>query len=309
MYDLIVIGGGPAGMTAALYAKRANKQVVLLEREFCGGQITKAREVENYPGIAHINGMDLAESMQAQLRELQVEVRLTEAKALSACSDGYTVETDSGSVTARAVILATGLRHNMLSVPGEKEYVGRGVSFCAVCDGAFFRNREVAVVGGGNTALQDALYLSELCKKVYLIHRRASFRAERQLLLRAEATENIIFLTDTEVREIGGAQSVQYLILEHTVTGEREQLPINGIFEAIGQIPQNRAFSESVPLDADGYFCAGEDCKTDRKGIFVAGDCRKKEVRQLTTAVADGTVAALSALSYLDSFESEIRQK
>lgn len=301
MYDLIIVGGGPAGMTAALYAKRAGKNVLLLEGEFCGGQITKSRGVENYPGLPNVNGMDLAEAMLSQIRELKVEVRSALADGLRPIDGGYEVVMGKTSETARAVILATGLRHRTLDVKGEQEYIGRGVSFCAVCDGAFFRKKEVAVVGGGNTAVQDALYLSELCSKVYLIHRREGFRAEEKLLSRARATENIVFLTNTVVREIHGEMILQSLTVENTKSGELEKIAVSGLFEAVGQIPQNAAFADVVALDEDGYFLAGEDCKTNLAGVFAAGDCRRKVVRQLTTATADGTVAALAALAYLDS--------
>ena len=301
MYDLIIVGGGPAGMTAALYAKRANKNVLLIEGEFCGGQITKSRGVENYPGIPNVNGMDLAMAMQEQINELKVEVRSALVDGMRPIEGGYEVLMGKNSEAARAVIIATGLRHRTLGVPGEQDYIGRGVSFCAVCDGAFFRKKEVAVVGGGNTAVQDALYLSELCSKVYLIHRREGFRAEERLLLRAKETENIVFLTNTVVKEIHGEMILGGLTLENTKSGEVTTLSVSGLFEAVGQIPQNAAFADILALDEDGYFLAGEDCKTNLDGVFAAGDCRRKAVRQLTTATADGTVAALAALSYLDA--------
>ncbi|MBQ9132137.1 MAG: FAD-dependent oxidoreductase, partial [Clostridia bacterium] len=200
----------------------------------------------------------------------------------------------------RAVIVSTGLKHRRLGVAGEEKYIGRGVSFCAVCDGAFFRRRTVAVVGGGNTALQDALFLSELCEKVYLIHRREGFRAEEALLSKARQVENLEFLTNTTVSEIRGEVAIRGLLLKSTVTGEERELEVSGLFEAVGLEPQNRFLQGFVALDADGYVAAGEDCKTNVEGLFAAGDCRSKQVRQLTTATADGTVAALAALEYLD---------
>ncbi len=300
MYDLIIVGGGPAGMTAALYALRAEKRVLLLEGEVCGGQITKSRGVENYPGITEINGMDLADAMLSQIRALGVELRSARATGLRVADGGYEVLIGDTSERARAVILATGLQHRSLGVVGEADLIGRGVSFCAVCDGAFFRRKEVAVVGGGNTAVQDALYLSEICSRVYLIHRRDGFRAEESLLARARETENIEFITNTVVREIRGEMRLQGLLLENVQTGKTRELEVSGLFEAVGQIPQNAAFSDVVSLDGDGYLSAGEDCKTALPGVFVAGDCRSKTVRQLTTAVSDGTVASLAALAYLD---------
>ncbi len=301
MYDLIVVGGGPAGMTAALYAARANKSVLLIEGECCGGQITKSRGVENYPGLPNVNGMDLADAMLGQIRELNVEIRSAMADRLTAVDGGYEVRMGKAAECARAVILATGLRHRTLGVPGEQDFIGRGVSFCAVCDGAFFRNRDVTVVGGGNTAVQDALYLAELCSKVYLIHRREGFRAEEKLLARAKEHEKIVFLTDTVIEEICGEMTVQSLAVKNIKSGEKHSLAVSGLFEAVGQIPQNAAFADLLALDEDGYFAAGEDCRTSLAGVFVAGDCRQKSVRQLTTATSDGTVAALAALAYLDA--------
>lgn len=299
-YDLIIVGAGPAGMTAALYAARAGKRVLLLEGEGYGGQITKSRAVENYPGIPAVNGMDLADAMMAQIKELGVELRYSAATDLRATDGGYEVWMGAQSECARAVILATGLRHRKLGIPGEEEYIGKGVSFCAVCDGAFFRRREVAVVGGGNTAVQDALYLSEICSKVYLIHRREQFRAEEHLLVRARATDNIEFITNTVVSEIKGEMLLDSVILTNRQTGEKRELALSGLFEAVGHIPQNAAFGDAVALDESGYLAAGEDCRTNLPGVFAAGDCRQKEVRQLTTATADGTVAALAALAYLE---------
>ncbi|MBE6628822.1 MAG: thioredoxin-disulfide reductase [Ruminococcaceae bacterium] len=299
-YDLIIIGAGPAGMTAALYALRAEKSVLLLDSAGYGGQITLSDCVENYPGIANVNGYDLAEGMMAQLRALNVKLENANVTGVEPDGDGYRVLTASDSYEARAVILATGVTHRKLGVPGEEKFLGRGVSFCAVCDGGFFRKKEVAVIGGGNTAVQDALYLAEFCQRVYLIHRREGFRAEERLLEKARNHPNIEFLTNTVVLEMRGEMRLASLLLKNTATDEEHELAVAGAFEAIGSIPQNAAFDQLVPVDGEGYFAVGDDCVTSQKGIFVAGDCRAKKVRQLTTATADGTVAALAAIDYLD---------
>ena len=299
-YDLIIVGAGPAGMTAALYALRAEKSVLLLDPKGYGGQITLSACVENYPGAANINGFDLAEAMMSQVRDLGGKPEPLAVTAVRKRSFGYEVQTDSTLYEARAVILATGVTHRKLGVEGEEQFVGKGVSFCAVCDGAFFRKKEVAVIGGGNTAVQDALYLAELCSKVYLIHRREGFRAEERLLAKAKENANIEILTDTVVTKMQGELRISALHLKNLKSREEKLLPIQGVFEAIGSIPQNEAFKELLKLDADGYFESNEDCTTALAGLFVAGDCRAKKIRQLTTATADGTVAALAAISYLD---------
>ena len=299
-YDLIIVGAGPAGMTAALYALRAEKSVLLLDGAGYGGQITLSDCVENYPGIANVNGYDLAEGMMAQLRPLGVQLENANVTGLEKMDGGYRVLTAAEAYEARAVLLATGVTHRKLGVVGEEKFLGRGVSFCAVCDGGFFRKKEVAVIGGGNTAVQDALYLSEFCAKVYLIHRREGFRAEERLLEKARRTENIVFLTDTVVQEMRGDLRLGSLVLKNVKTDEEQELPVSGAFEAIGSIPQNQPFGDLVPLDRDGYFKIDDSCVTPMPGLFVAGDCRAKRVRQLTTATADGTVAALAAIEYMD---------
>ncbi len=301
MYDMIIVGAGPAGMTAALYGLRAQKSVLLIEGESYGGQIVQSQSVENYPGLPEVNGYDLADGMMKQLRALDVELRAARVEEILPASDGFEVKMGKDSALARTVIIATGLKHRRLGVPGEESYIGRGVSFCAVCDGGFFRGREVAVVGGGNTAVQDALYLAELCSKVTLIHRREGFRAEEHLLEKLRSHEKITILTNTVVKQMRGEMLLRELVLENVATGEESLLPVAGVFEAVGQIPQSEAFASLLALDESHYLVAGEDCKTNVPGIFAAGDCRTKTVRQLTTATADGTVAALAAIAYLDA--------
>lgn len=301
MKDLIVIGAGPAGMTAALYALRAGKSVLLIECEAFGGQITQSRRVENYPGVADISGLDLADRMVSQVMELGAEIEVGRVLAIRENETEKTVVTEDGEFACQAVILATGVRHRKLGVPGEESFIGKGISFCAICDGAFFRDREVAVLGGGNTAVQDALLLAETSSRVYLIHRREGFRAEATLMERVRSNPRIEILTDTVVTEMRGEQTLSSLCLKNTKTGLERTLSVEGLFEAIGSIPQNDAFSDVVDLDGDGYVDADEGCRTRTPGIFVAGDCRKKEIRQLTTATADGSVAGLAAVEYLNS--------
>ncbi len=300
-YDIVVVGAGPAGMTAALYALRAGKRVLLFEGQSYGGQITQSQKVENYPGTPDISGWELAEQMMNQLRGLGIELVSARVSGVEKRPDGdFDVLTDSAQYEARAVILATGVGHRRLGVAGEETLIGRGVSFCATCDGMFFRRREVAVVGGGNTAVQDALVLSELCAKVYLIHRREGFRAEERLMERLRGTENIELLTDTVVTEMKGEMRLEALTLRNVKTDETRELAVAGVFEAIGNLPQNAAFAGLVALDDEGYILTDRECRTSCEGIFAAGDCCQKTVRQLTTATADGTVAALSAVAYLE---------
>ncbi len=299
-YDIAVVGAGPAGMTAALYALRAGKSTLLLEGKIYGGQIVQSRTVENYPGAPEISGFELAERMMAQLRALNVEMAWLEVKGLRPTDGGYEVLTSDGAIAARAVILATGVGHRTLGVVGEERLIGRGVSFCATCDGMLFRGREVAVVGGGNTAVQDALVLAETSTKVYLIHRRQGFRAEKYLLDKLEDNEKIEIITDSVVEEIKGENAVSGLTLRNVKSGEGRELAVAGVFLAVGVLPQNAAFADAVSLSEDGYILADEECRTSAKGVFAAGDCRQKRVRQLTTATADGTLAALAACEYLD---------
>ena len=299
-YDIAIVGAGPAGMTAALYARRAGKRVLLLDGQGYGGQILQSHKVENYPGAPDVSGMELAEQMMSQLRALGVEPTFARVTGVCREDGGYAVLNDGDPFFADAVILATGVVYRKLGVTGEDRFIGRGVSFCATCDGRFFKGREVAVVGGGNTALQDALVLSGLCSKVYLIHRRDSFRAEQYLVDRLQTVENLEIVTDSVVTSVEGEFSLQSVTVKNLKTDEVRALSVAALFEAVGTVPQNQAFADAVELDSDGYIVTDDDCRTSQTGIFAAGDCRRKRVRQLTTAVADGTVAALAATEYLD---------
>ena len=294
-YDIAIVGAGPAGMTAALYAARAGKSVILFEGATYGGQIVQSSLVENYPGAPDVDGYTLAEQMMAPLRRLDVEIVSAAVTRIEGFDGAFSLFTAKERVAAKKVILSTGVTHRRLNVEGEDSLIGRGISFCATCDGMFFRGREVAVVGGGNTAVQDALVLSKICSRVYLIHRRDAFRAEERLVDQLRATENIMLLTDTVITQAHGSFKLEALTLKNTKTDETSRLSVSGLFEAVGNIPQNAAFAELVALDADGYILTNEHCETSAKGVFAAGDCRQKAVRQLTTATADGTVAALAA--------------
>lgn len=298
-YDIAIVGGGPAGMTAALYAARAGKSVVLFEGEMLGGQILPTRKIENYPALPDVDGYTFADGLTKQITALGVAIVYAAVSKVEKTEDGFVLQTSGEVYSSSAVILATGLKHRRLGLDGEEALIGRGISFCATCDGMFFRKKEVAVVGGGNTAVQDALVLSEYCSRVYLIHRRNQLRAEENLVKQMRARENIEFIGETVIEELEGEESLQSLTLRNVSTGAVEYLPVAALFEAIGQYPQNAAFSNLVELDEDGYFLTDNACRTSCPGIFAAGDACRKSVRQLTTAVSDGTVAALSAVEYL----------
>jgi len=300
-YDIAIVGAGPAGMTAALYALRAGKSVLLFEGESYGGQIVQSRLVENYPGAPAINGAELAMKMMEPLTEKGLSVTPLEIKSVSRAEDGFALTAADGTTYhARTVIVATGVGHRRLDVAGEERFIGRGISFCATCDGMFFRGREVAVVGGGNTAVQDALVLSEVCSRVYLIHRRDAFRAESHLVERMRANDRIEIITDTVVTEVQGNLRPESLLLCNVRTNETCTLPVAGVFLAVGNVARNEAFRGLIDLDEGGFVLTDADCKTSCAGVFAAGDCRQKKVRQLTTATADGTIAALSAVEFLE---------
>lgn len=300
MYDIVVIGAGPAGMTAALYARRAGRSVLVLERENIGGQITFSPCVENYPSIKKISGMELADNLYEQISDLGAEIEFESVTGIDDCGKIKKVICDGGAVfEAKAVIIASGAKHKKLGIAREDELIGNGVSYCAVCDGAFFRNKTVAVVGGGNTALQDALYLSDICKKVYLIHRRDTFRGDAELVNKLKSLSTVEIVTPATIKELigeGGLSAIKTVTSE----GENERIiEIDGLFVAVGQTPSNAPFSSVMSLDEFGYSDSSEDCKTRTEGVFVAGDCRRKNVRQLATAVSDGAAAAVAACEYI----------
>lgn len=302
MTDIAVIGGGPAGLTAAMYAARAGKNVAVYERDCIGGQITRAPLVENYPGTGTVSGLQLGDSMAAQAEAAGAVISLTDVqKAVKESSGIFRLDTDDGECYAKAVIYACGARPRTLGLPGEAELIGHGISYCALCDGSFFRKQAVAVVGGGSSAFADALLLSERCSHVTLIHRRSSFRAEQILVDRVKQRNNISLLTDTTVSElIRENGQLTGLALKNKI-GKNETLAVSGLFVALGRLPDTQALVGLAALDENGYVFTDEKTAVpETPGLFVAGDCRIKSVYQLTTAVSDGTVAAISACEYLE---------
>lgn len=298
MYDIIIIGGGPAGLTAATYARRAGKTVLVIEKAAFGGQITWSPKVENFPAMLSISGVELGDKMLEQAMNQGADVELDEVSAMQLSGETKRVNTLSGAeYSARAVIIATGAKPRMLGIAREEELVGSGVCYCAVCDGAFYAGSDVAVMGGGNSALQDAVLLSEKCRRVYLIHRRAEFRGEAKLVEALRAKPNVEIITEAAVTELLGENELSGIAIEQN--GARKELAVSGLFVAIGHAPDNVCFAEFIELDKQGYAASGEDCRTVTPGVFVAGDCRAKRVRQLTTAAADGATAALAACEYL----------
>lgn len=301
MTDIIVVGGGPAGLTAGLYAVRAGKSALVLEEGAPGGQICYSPLVENYPGVPSVPGSRLAEELTAQAEGLGVRLEYESVAGFRPEDGGFAVETDWGVRRCKALVLATGVNHRPLGLPGEEALVGRGLSYCAVCDGPFFQGRPVAVVGGGDTALQEALFLAGLGGPVTLIHRRDRFRGSPQLAARAAAQKNITCWMDCVIQGFqteGG--ELRGLAVRHLPTGALRELAVEGLFVAVGRQPRNQAFAPLVSTDAAGYLLAGEDCRTSLPGVFAAGDCRTKSVRQLTTAVGDGAVAGLAACAWVD---------
>ena len=302
IYDVIIVGGGPAGLTAAVYARRAGKRVLVLEKDALGGQITWSPRVENFPSVSSVSGAELGNRMAEQAIEQGAEVEIEEVTALERREEGWRVRCLFGAeYEGRTVILATGAKPRALGIPREAELVGSGVGYCAVCDGAFFQGEAVAVSGGGNSALQDAMLLSELCSRVYLVHRRLSFRGEEALASALREKENVEFVLNARVTALHGEEALTGVTVEQN--GAERELPVAGLFVAIGHEPQNSAFSDFLTLDGRGYAASGEDCQTRSGGLFVAGDCRAKGVRQLTTAVSDGAVAALAACRWLERGE------
>lgn len=300
MWDIIVVGSGTAGLTAAIYGQRAGKHVLLLESGIYGGQIVNAPEIENYPGIATVSGYQFAMNLYEQATGLGAVLENGKVIGIQEKASNWMVQTEEAVYGGKAVILATGAKHRRLGLKQEAELTGKGISYCATCDGAFYRGKTVAVIGGGNTALGDAEYLSNLCETVYLIHRREEFRGTTEAVERLKKRDNVRILLNTVVEELIGSEGLEALRILDKETGSRQQLKVDAAFVAIGQEPDNQAFDSLVELDESGYIRAGEDCKTQATGVFAAGDCRTKQVRQLTTAAADGAVAAIAAVEYIE---------
>ncbi|MCR5148246.1 MAG: thioredoxin-disulfide reductase [Eubacterium sp.] len=307
MYDIIIVGAGPAGLSAAIYGQRAGKKTAVFESYSYGGQIVNTPEIENYPAIKKISGFDYATALYEQASELGAEVIFDKVESVSVkdgseSTDGklFEVKTLGGVYEAKAVILATGAKNRHLGVDREEALTGRGVSYCATCDGAFYKGKDVAVNGGGNTALEDAMFLTNYCNKVYVIHRRDEFRGEKETLLALQKKYNVEFVLNSSVVKLLGEDRLSGIEVRNKLTEEVREINVDCLFVAIGQEPDNQAFKDVAELDKAGYIISGESCTTKTPGLFTAGDCRTKQVRQLVTAASDGAVAALAACSYVD---------
>lgn len=300
MHDIIIIGAGPAGLTAALYALRADKSVLVLEKGTFGGQITYSPQIENYPGFASMSGNEFAEKLVDQVISQGAEIEMETVTAIRDNGATKTVVTEDGEHEAKAVIIATGVKHRQTGLPNENELVGAGISYCAVCDGAFFKGQTVAVLGGGNSALQEAVLLSDTCKKVYVIQNLDYFTGEARLVEKLKEKDNVEFIMGTVISELKGEKSLEGLVLKKESDSSITELAVDGLFVAIGLIPNNAAFADIAGLNEWGYIDSDESCVTKTAGVFVAGDCRQKQIRQITTATADGSIAALAACKYID---------
>ena len=294
MIDIGIIGAGPAGLSAAIYAERAGKHAVLFEAQTYGGKIINVFKIANYPAIKEISGFDFATNLYEQALGLGAEIKNAKVVGIEDKGDYKTLKTDEGNFDVRAVIIATGASNKPLGVDNEVDYIGKGVSYCATCDGAFFKGKDVAVVGGGDTAFEDALFLTNYCNKVYLIHRRDEFKAEQSFIDELKKKDNVEFVLNSTVTKLNGESKLESI----EVNNERS-IKVEGLFIAVGIVPSNTAFENVVDLDNLGFIVAREDCLTKTPGVFVAGDTRTKGVRQLTTACADGAVAALAACNYI----------
>lgn len=300
MYDIIIVGAGPAGLTAAIYARRANKKVLVLEAKNYGGQIINTLDIENYPVEAHISGFDFATKLYNQTKDLGAEILFEKVVEIEDKQSLKVVTTTKNKYECKALILATGSENRKLGIDKENELIGKGISYCATCDGAFYKNKTVAVVGGGNTALEDALYLTELAKKVYLIHRRSEFRGEEGTLSQLKEKDNLEFVYNSNVTKLNSDTRLTSIEITDN-DGNVKTIEVDGLFIAVGRIPENENFAKIIDLDNAGYVVAGENCNTNIPGIFVAGDNRTKMVRQLVTATSDGAVAATEAIKYINN--------
>ena len=300
IYDIVIVGAGPAGLTAAIYGRRAGKSVLILEKETFGGQITHSPKVENYPGFRMLSGMELGDKLVSQAMDLGAELEMDTAKELRLDGELRTVVGESGEYSARAVIVAAGSHHRTLGLKGEEKLVGHGISYCAICDGAFHAGEDIAIVGGGNSALQEAVMLSEIARSVTVVQNLGFLTGEGRLQEEIAARANVKVICNTLVTELMGDERLAGVKIKNTESNEESVLPVTALFVAIGQVPENEPFSSLCELDERGYIASGEDCLTKTPGVFVAGDCRRKAIRQVTTATGDGAVAALAACRYLD---------
>ena len=302
MYDIVIVGGGPAGLTAAVYGLRAGKTVLVVEKNGFGGQIAYSPKVENIPGTKVISGTEFADHLTDQAMALGADMELEKVIRVEKTAEGFDVVTEEGNTfQGKTVILALGVKHRTLGLPGEEDLIGNGISFCAVCDGAFYAGQEVAMIGGGNSALQEALLLSEVCTKVTVVQNLATFTGEKKLADALLEKPNVTAIFNTVVvgyeQENGALTGLQ---LRNELSGETSRIAVDGAFLAVGLMPENEPFAEHAKLNPWGYFDSLEDCRTQTEGLFVAGDCRSKTIRQVVTAAGDGAIAAMAACRYLD---------
>lgn len=300
MYDIIIIGGGPAGLTACIYASIARKNVLLLEKNVCGGQILKTDKVKNYPGFEEISGYDYSMKLLNQAESYNPDIKYEEAIEIKNYDDYKEVVTRKDSYKGKVVIIATGAENRKLSLENEENLVGKGISYCATCDGAFYKDKEVAIFGGGNNAIDDALYLSNIVKKLYVIYRQKDFKIDSINLQKLKEKDNVEFILDTVITKVNGNDSLESIIIKNNSTNEEKKLTLNGLFVSIGHIPVSNICKDIIDTTDNGYIIANEDCYTNIDGILTAGDIRKKDIRQLTTACADGTTSALNACKLLN---------
>ena len=300
MYDIIIIGAGPAGMTAAIYGKRALKSVLILEAITYGGQIINTLDIENYPVEAHISGFDFATKLYNQVIDLGAEIKYEKVTEIIDKNEYKEVMTSKNTYQTKTIIIATGADNRKLGLENESDLIGKGISYCATCDGNFFKKKDVAVVGGGNTALEDALYLSSIANKVYLIHRRDQFRGDQSVIEKLKEQDNVEFVYNSNVTKLIADESLTSIVVTNK-DGSTKNIPVKGLFIAIGKVPENENFKNLINVDEAGYIIADESCHTNIPGIFVAGDTRNKELRQLVTATADGAIAATEAVKYLNN--------
>lgn len=301
MVDIIIIGAGPAGLTASIYAVRYGLKVIVFDKAFYGGQVSITPEIQNYPAISKISGFDFSTNLYNQAVELGVEVKFESIDNVSLNGDLKAVTTSNGIYEAKTVIIANGAKRRLLNCEGEVEFTGKGVSYCATCDGAIYKNKTVALVGGGNTALEDCLFLSNICEKVFLIHRRDSFRGDNFLVTSIKAKSNIKVLYDTVIEKIKGNETIESIEVKNLKTDKLDNIKLDGLFIAIGYEPDNSLFKDIIQLDKTGYIVADETCKTNVAGVYVAGDSRTKILRQIITAASDGAVAAFQAANYINT--------
>ena len=299
MYDVIIVGAGPAGLTAAIYLSRASKKVLVLEAKTYGGQIINTPDIENYPAEPHISGFDFATKLYNQAKDLQAEIKFEKVINIKDLKDKKEVITVDNIYTSKAVILATGANNRKLGLHNEKDLIGKGVSYCATCDGMFYKNKTVSVVGGGNTALEDALYLSDIVKRVYLIHRRDDFRADKSIIDKLKEKDNVSIIYNSNVTKLNAEEKLQSIEVTD-INGNVTNIEVDGIFIAVGRVPENENFSKLITLDENGYVISKEDCHTNIPGVFTAGDNRTKSLRQLVTATSDGAIAATEAVKYIN---------